>query len=117
MRSDLRASWRNPSDRTILEVNLSHAPVEDVRALRDRGDNLGVRLDTKIDAVWLRLDAKIDALASRTEARFDALASRTEARFDALADSIATAKVWALLLYITLATATFGTMARAFGWL
>ena len=78
----------------------------DVRSLRDKGDNLGVRLDTKIDAVWSRLDSKIDALASRTEARFDALA-----------DSIATAKVWALLLYITLATATFGTMARAFGWL
>ena len=30
---------------------------------------------------------------------------------------VADAKVWALVLYIALAAGTFGTMARAFGWI
>ena len=38
-------------------------------------------------------------------------------RIDSVKDSIASAKVWALVLYIALATGTFGTMARAFGWI
>lgn len=32
-------------------------------------------------------------------------------------DSISSAKVWALLLYIALAAGILGTMAKGFGWL
>lgn len=36
---------------------------------------------------------------------------------DAVKDSIASAKVWALVLYIALAGSLFGVLARGFGWL
>jgi hypothetical protein len=32
-------------------------------------------------------------------------------------DSIASAKIWALTLYIALATVMLGTLARGFGWI
>jgi hypothetical protein len=34
----------------------------------------------------------------------------------AVKDSIASAKVWALVLYVTMAATLLGTMARGFGW-
>jgi hypothetical protein len=40
-----------------------------------------------------------------------------DAKFDRLAESLASAKVWALVLYIALAGGLFGTLARGFGWL
>ena len=40
-----------------------------------------------------------------------------EAKFDLVIAAIASAKVWALLLYIALAAGMFGTMARGFGWI
>jgi hypothetical protein len=40
-----------------------------------------------------------------------------DGRISASNDRIADAKVWALVFYITRAAGTFGTMARAFGWL
>ena len=67
----------------------------DVRSLRDKLDAVGSQLNTKIEGVETRLNAKIDGLK----------------------DSLAAAKVWALFLYITLAAAMLGTMARGFGWL
>jgi hypothetical protein len=36
---------------------------------------------------------------------------------DGVKDSLAAAKVSALMLYIALAAGVFGTMARSFGWL
>lgn len=38
-------------------------------------------------------------------------------RIDRLVESLATAKIWALALYIALAGGLFGTLARGFGWL
>jgi hypothetical protein len=32
-------------------------------------------------------------------------------------DALASARVWALLLYIALAAVNLGTLARAFGWI
>jgi hypothetical protein len=67
----------------------------DVRTLRDKMDGVGVRLDVKIDGLATRLDAKIDGLK----------------------DFIVATHRWAIVLYIALAAGTFGTMARAFGWI
>jgi len=50
----------------------------------------------------------------RTDVR--GLRDRMDAKFDELRNSIASAKTWALLLYIALAGALFGTLARGFGW-
>jgi hypothetical protein len=38
-------------------------------------------------------------------------------KIDVLTDSLASAKVWALLLYVALAATLLATMARGFGWL
>ena len=42
---------------------------------------------------------------------------KLEAKIDRLAESLAAAKIWALLLYVALAGGLFGTLARGFGWL
>ena len=39
------------------------------------------------------------------------------AKVEDVKDSIASTKIWALMLYIALAAALFGTLARGFGWL
>jgi hypothetical protein len=51
----------------------------------------------------------------RTDVR--GLRDRIDAKFDELRNSIASAKTWALLLYIALAGALFGTLALGFGWI
>ena len=38
-------------------------------------------------------------------------------KIDRLVESLAAAKIWALVLYIALAGGLFGTLARGFGWL
>jgi hypothetical protein len=38
-------------------------------------------------------------------------------RIDRLVESLASAKIWALVLYIALAGGLFATLARGFGWL
>jgi outer membrane murein-binding lipoprotein Lpp len=63
------------------------------------------------DVAELKTDVR--SLRDRMDARFDAV----NARIDKLADSLASARVWALVLYIALAGALFGALARGFGWL
>jgi predicted nucleic acid-binding Zn-ribbon protein len=84
-----------------LEADVAHirsdvADVkQDVRALRDR----------------------LDEANERNLARMDAMDVRLSGRIDSLQRELATAKVWALLLYITLAGAVYGTLARTMGWI
>jgi predicted RNase H-like nuclease (RuvC/YqgF family) len=86
---------------------------QDVRALRGRVDVVEQRLADKIEVGDLRLDGKIDALAQRMDDRF----GETNRRIDVLKDSFHSTRIWALALYIALAGAMLGTMARGFGWL
>jgi hypothetical protein len=91
-------------------------PHQDVRSLRDWAEARFERLETKLDARFDKLDArfhKVDARFDKVDARFE----RVDARLDAVTHTIAAAQVWAVLLYVALAAGTFGTMARAFGWL
>jgi hypothetical protein len=70
----------------------------DVRSLRGTIDSLRDRIDSlrdKMDERFAVVDAKIDGVK----------------------DSLASAKVWALVLYIALAGSSFGTLARGFGWI
>jgi hypothetical protein len=45
------------------------------------------------------------------------MAERFDAKLDALKESLASAKIWALFLYIALAAVNLGTLARGFGWI
>jgi len=60
-------------------------------------------------------DVKKDVRALRE--KLDALRDRMDAKFDTIRAEIASAKIWALLLYFALAAAMRGTMARGFGWI
>ena len=44
-------------------------------------------------------------------------ARKTLDKIDEIKDSISSAKIWALLLYIGLAALLLGTMARGFKWI
>jgi len=73
-----------------------------------------------MEARIARLEADIAHLRSDvTDIKEDvrSLRDRMEARFDLVLAAIASAKVWALLLYLALAAGMFGTMARGFGWI
>jgi outer membrane murein-binding lipoprotein Lpp len=67
----------------------------DVRALRDRMDAGNAKLGERLDAV----------------------ASQLNAKFDGLKDAFAAAKIWALFLYIALATVNLSALARGLGWI
>ena len=63
------------------------------------------------DVAELKTDVR--SLRDRMDFKLDAV----NARIDKLVDSLASAKLWALVLYIALAGGLFGTLARGFGWL
>lgn len=60
-------------------------------------------------------DIKLDLRALRD--KLDGVGSQLSAKIDGVKDSIATAKIWALTLYIALAAVMLCTLARGFGWL
>jgi hypothetical protein len=63
------------------------------------------------------LRARVDQRFDEARDRLDALDLRLSNRINAVERSLASAKVWALLLYITLAGAVYGTLARTMGWI
>lgn len=84
-----------------LEATVGHIQSDvseiktDVRRLGDKIDDANRSLNDKIDDVNRSLGCKIDSVK----------------------DSLASAKVWALLLYIAQTATLFGVMAHGFGWL
>lgn len=76
-----------------------------------RTDMADVKTDVR------RLDSKIDTVNTALTAKIDQVYATLLGRTDDLKDSLASAKVWALVLYIALAGGLFGTLARGFGWL
>ena len=95
-----------------LESNVSHirsdlADVKvDVRAMRNRVDDLGEKHTDRLAA----LDNKLCT-------RMDALEVRLTDRMDKLERGVASAKVWALMPFIAQAAAVYGTLARTMGWI
>jgi outer membrane murein-binding lipoprotein Lpp len=70
------------------------------------------------DVAHLRSDvADIRADVRTLRDKMDSLGTRLDAKIDGLKDSIVAIQGWAIVLYIALAAGTFGTMARAFGWI
>ena len=71
--------------------------------------------DIKADVRGLR--DRIDAVASQLNGKIDNVANQLNAKFDGLRDSFAAARIWALFLYIALASINLGTLARGLGWI
>ncbi|HSC14507.1 MAG TPA: hypothetical protein VLI71_05280, partial [Gammaproteobacteria bacterium] len=68
--------------------------------------------------------ARVDTMAERFDGRFNEARQYTDKRFEELRDridgverSLASAKVWALMLFIAQAAAVYGTLARTMGWI
>jgi chromosome segregation ATPase len=80
----------------------------------------------RLDTLWQRTDERLEKLNDKLEARFDQVADkrevnerfeRLEGKFDKLKDSLASAKIWALGLYIALSGSLLFVLARGFKWL
>ncbi len=93
------------SDVAHMRTDIADVKV-DIRSLRDKMDDMAVRLSDRIEAGDARLSEKIDAGNARLSDRIETLG-----------DSLASAKLWALLLYLGLAGGLFGTLARGFDWI
>ena len=120
-----KASPENAMEARIarLESDVAHIKTDvaeikvDLRSIRDKMDSSVARLDTKVDSSVARLEAKIDSSVGELRGYCVSQFAAIDGKFERVLDSIATAKVWALTLYIALAVAMLGTMARGFGWL
>ena len=74
------------------------------------------------DVAHLRSDVaeiKVDlrSMRDKIDAKMDSMNSNLLEKIQAVKDSIAAAKVWALILYFALAGGMLATMARGFGWI
>ena len=71
----------------------------------------------KVDTLRVDLTGRTDAVRADLTGAIDRLRSELTGKIDAVKDSVASAKVWALVLYIGLAAAILLTMAHGFKWL
>jgi chromosome segregation ATPase len=93
--AELRADVRHvQSDTTEIKAGL--------RATNQRVDSLSQKMDDGLN---------------RLEQKFDARFQRVDDKFEQLRESLASAKVWALGLYIALAGSLFYVLAHGFRWL
>ena len=74
------------------------------------------------DVAHLRTDVTeikddLRAFRDKMDARLERIETKFDGKFDSLKDKIASATVWAVLLYVALAAGVFSTMARGFGWI
>lgn len=70
------------------------------------------------DVAHIRTDvADIKADVRTLRGKLDSAALRLDQKIDGVKDSLSSAKVWALMLYIVQLGFVFGTMARSFGWI
>ena len=69
--------------------------------------------EQKTDARFDKLETKFESFKKDTAERFE----KVDQKFDELKESLSSAKVWALGLYIALAGSLFYTLACGFKWL
>jgi len=75
------------------------------------------RIAGNAGAVDQRLYGKINGLDRRLTDKIDATGQRLAGKIDALRDDLASAKIWALGLYIVFAAGMLFAMAKGFKWI
>lgn len=115
--------------RRMSAGSTSPEPPMEARIARLESDVAHLRSDVaEIKADQRSMRDKIDSMSSSLSGRMDSMSSYLSGKMDSMnldllekiadvKDSIAAAKVWALILYFTFASAMLATMARGFGWL
>ncbi len=102
------------SDQLEVRVARIESDVEHrIDVTNERIDNLRDSLTAKIEAGYKRTDD----LRSELVKRIDDVHKELTEKYDSLKDLIHSSRVWALLLYITLAGGLLTLIARAFKWI
>ena len=113
-----------------IESDVSHMRTDvadikvDLRSLRDRVDGAETTLRGEIKSVEVTLRGEIKGLESTLRGEIKGVESTLRSEIESLRDGqgilkaeIASAKIWGLFLYIALAAANAGALARGFGWI
>ena len=101
-------------DSLTAKIEAGHKQTGDVRNdLVKRIDDVRGELVKRIDDVRNELVKRIDDVRNR----IDDVHKELTGKFDSLKDLIHSTRVWALLLYITLAGGLLTLIARAFKWM
>jgi DNA anti-recombination protein RmuC len=104
--AELRADVRHiQSDTTDIKAEL--------RATNQRLDALIQKTDERFERLEQKFDRRFETNNANIDERFD----KVDKRFQKLEESLASAKVWALGLYIALAGSLFYVLAHGFRWL
>jgi uncharacterized protein YlxW (UPF0749 family) len=80
-------------------------------------DTVRTDLTTKIDTVRTDLTTKIDTVHTDLNAKIDTVRNDLSEKIDVIKESLASAKVWALMLYFALAGSLLYVLARGFKWI
>jgi chromosome segregation ATPase len=113
LRSDVR---HIQSDTTDIKAEL-RATNQRLDSLSQKTDERFERLEQKMDGRLERLEQKFDRRFETNNANIDERFDKVDKRFQKLEESLASAKVWALGLYIALAGSLFYVLAHGFKWL
>jgi predicted nuclease with TOPRIM domain len=118
--AELRADVRHvQSDTTDIKAEL-RATNQRLDSLSQKTDERFERLEQKFDERFEKSDARVDERFDKIDGRFqkvDDRFERLEHKFEQLKESLASAKIWALGLYIALAGSLLYVLAHGFKWL
>jgi hypothetical protein len=95
-------------ERSYLEIQVAELRA-DVRHVQS--DTTEIKAELRATATELKGELRA------TNQRIDSLSESVNKRIDDLKDSLASAKIWALGLYVALSGSMFYVMARGFKWL
>ena len=111
--AELRADVRHvQSDTTEIKAEL--------RGTNQRIDSLNQKMDERFDKSEANINERFDKSAASVDQRFQRADDRFESlehKIEQIKDSLASAKIWALGLYIAFAGSIFYVMAHGFKWL
>ena len=131
--AELRADVRHvQSDTTDIKAEI-RATNQRLDSLSQKTDERFEKLEQKIDERFKANDARIDGRFDKVDQRFDKVDERfdkvderfqkvddrferVEYKLEQIKDTLASAKIWALGLYIALAGSLLYVLARGFRW-
>jgi hypothetical protein len=116
--SDIRTDLRRTNDKVDAIRSDMHAGFDRVRSEMHTGfDGIRSEMHAGLDGLRGEMHAGLNGLRGEMHAEIGGLRKDIYERLDALKDSLGSAKIWALLLYIALAASLLGTLAHGFGWI
>jgi len=111
--TDIKTEQRIRFDKVDARFDKMEAQIDGrFKKLDDRFDKIDARFD-KMDDRFDKMDAQLDGRFEKVDDHF----GRIEKDIGAIKESLASAKVWAIGLYVALAGTMLYVMAHGFKWL